>query len=224
MKLQSLFHGLLILSATSALANTTAPPSKDTIINAIEMIENTDESAYQYTVTSTGSTNTIEQHNPKTTPKWTLVKIEGKEPTKKQRKKYQKEKEITLEEQDESTLAEIFQFPTITFNRQEGDNWYYSFKPVLKELNKKSQQAFEGEITYNSQQDMITQFRFYNTDQIKPFISVELSTLQFEFNFQKIGNDILMTDNSNKIIGKAAFVKTFNEDIQQQFSNYQKIN
>ena len=98
-----------------------------------------------------------------------------------------------------------------------------SFKPLLAQMSKDNTDKLSGHLVLDQSNQQVTQLKITNTADISPAPAVTLHQFSMTFELQAIKNVLLPAKVAIDIYGKAAMVKTIEQNSQEIYSNYRYV-
>ena len=211
---------------------------KQKISQAIDKFEQTRRESWAYQITRYENeegevTSSIEQYTPvnKEGERWTLIRINGEQPTDKQNKTFREKKQKNREKQKEGAnysvaLREIINQDTLKFISEDSDYIKTSFKVYLDKLGEDAKDKLQGELSYNKQLNFIESMTITNSAAFSPMFSAKITDFKLTFTFTSINNQILPLQQDMAMKGSFAFFTEIDEVSTDNYSNYifQKAN
>lgn len=166
--------------------------------------------------------------------KWTLLSLNGKKPSKRQIKKFLKQKRREAKEEKESGadqekgnafLATLVQPGSLKLIKTTPEKAIYHFQPLMDEDEKEMEKYLFGEVIVNQSPPMIDQIRVYSktTFPVKG-AKIKMFDQNIQFALQQVEGDgkkpAFLSSIKVKVTGKAMGVFNFDETTSITFSDY----
>lgn len=194
------------------------------IDRAMEKISDSeDDFRYKYSVQTIEDekiSTIIARFDPLKSPKHSLVKVDGKAPTKKEIKEFYKS--IEEEEQSSDGFNDIFK-GDYKYISTDNDISYYSYMATM-ELKPGKETLLDGKVWVNDITEEVVKVVLTNKKEIKVQTGVTLKDFQMEFNFVKFSSDISVVNEMKMNIEGKAFVVKFNQQTINKIYDYELIN
>jgi len=174
-------------------------------------------------------TSSVEQYTPHADieKKWTLVSINGEQPTKKQIKAFTKKKLKRAENKKDDksislSLNSLIQQETLQLLESNEQHLKVGFQVQhIKRLGDDAIGKLEGFISYDRNNAFIEQIEIVNNAEFSPIFSANISDLKLTFNFVKIDNAILPKQQEMMMKGSFAYFTEIDEISTVTYSGYQ---
>ncbi|MCC2605676.1 hypothetical protein [Planctobacterium marinum] len=210
---------------------------KTMITEAISAFENTERNSWSHYIdryeNEEGDISSSTEHYDAGQPagqRWTLLTLNGKQPSDKAQRKYQqkrqKQREKNSENQEQSfsiSLQELIQTATLTLNSEDTHFVYANFKVSLPRIGEDASKHLTGLLSYNKQHQFIESIEISNTAPFSPMFSAEITELTIQFNFQKIDSAVLPLSNQMTMKGSWAFFTEINEVSKDTYRDFNRI-
>ncbi len=192
--------------------------------NAMSKIsEGEDDFRYKYSVQTIEDdqiSTIIARFDPLTSPKHSLVKVDGKTPSKKEIKTFYKN--LNDEEESNKNFSDIFD-GKYNYITTEGEISSYSYTAKM-ELMPGKQSLLNGKVWINNNKEEVVKVVLENKKDIKVQTGVKLKNFQLEFNFVKYSSDISVVDEMKMNVEGKAFVVKFNQQTINKMYDYELVN
>lgn len=229
--------GLSILMLTLAFNHATADEDLSLFNQAMDRMLNSSYDGWSFNQTTKGKKNIKVEHFDSSKPedhKWTLITLNGKEPTKKEIKKYlkQKRKEVTRQKNKDGEdvrgndfLEEIIKPGSVSFIENKNGQNIYQFQPEIEANGINMEGHVFGEITVDVNTPQITQLRLY----IKEAFSVKIAKIKEFETIMKFAvvdannpttSPVFINSIQSKAKGKAALFFSFDRKNLVTYSDY----
>jgi len=174
-------------------------------------------------------THSIEHYTPHTDIEktWTLISLNGEQPTTRQIKKFTKKKlKRAKNKKDEQSISisldRLIQQETLQLLESSEQHLKVGFQVQhIKRLGDDAIGKLEGEISYNKKQAFIEQIAIVNNAEFSPIFSANISELKLTFNFVKINNAVLPKQQDMVMKGRFAYFTEIDETSTVTYSHYQ---
>ena len=223
-------------SALNAVENTTTELAslKVKMNRAISKFENTNKTLWSYKISRYEDeegdiTSSIEQHSPKENEPWSLKKINGQAPTKKQIKKFVKkkqeqsstdEKEDSQAENIQLTLRKLINLESLSIVSTDEQHIVMAFDVHIKKLGKDAMGKLKGKLVYQKHKQFIEKIIIWNNTEFSPMFTANITDLVLTFTFVHIDGAVLVKENQMKMKGSFAYFTEINETSLDSFSEY----
>lgn len=171
------------------------------------------------------NTEQIVQSDPNHEPalRRTLIQVDGKEPTEKDREQFRKAESQRIEEQDEQAQAfgHLVDTTTLNFLGRENGIAEYAFIPRIPKLENASE-SLRGKLRMDIEKNQITALEVFNVEAFSPAFSVSMEHFRLAFEFSAQQGTNLLAAMVNQARGKAGFVKGFDSTTTIVFSEFRK--
>lgn len=205
---------------------------QQTISDAISRFEQTSRNDWSYRITRYENeegdvTSSIETFNPanESGKRWSLLRINGQEPTEKQAKKFVKSKQKKSKKGNEHNfsvkLRDIIQLDSLELLSEDQNTIQASFEVYLSQLGEDATEDLKGKLTYGKDQAFIESIEITNTDVFSPVFSAEITEFKLTFRFLNIGEAVLPDRQDLSMKGTFAFFTEIDEVSTDTFSEYQ---
>jgi hypothetical protein len=219
-----------------AAENTTAELAslKDKMDLAIIKVEQTQRNLWSYKVSRYENeegdiSSSIEEHSPQSSEPWLLKQINGQSPTKKQIRKFTKEKqEQSSTDKKEEKQGENIQIPlrklinleSLSLVSIDEKHIVMAFNVYMKKLGKDSIGKLQGKLFYQKEKQFIEKITIWNNAEFSPMFTANITDLSLTFIFLNINGAVLAKQNEMKMKGSFAYFTEINETSLDNFSDY----
>lgn len=204
---------------------------KEKINHAIIKFENTESALWAYNISRYENeegdiTSSIEQYSPQANNKWQLKKINGKQPTEKQIKRFSQKKQQQVKTKKEGgdiqlNLRQLINQESLFLFSFDEKNIVMGFNVYLKKLGKDSVGKLQGQLFYQKDKQFIEKIVIWNNAEFSPMFAAEITDLTITFTFSHINGAVLNQKNEMMMKGRFAYFTEINETSLDVFSNYQ---
>jgi len=220
-----------VFNAIAAQNTTTELTSlKEKVNRAIIKFENTNKELWAYKISRYEDeegdiSSSIEQHYPQTRERWILRKMNGQLPTKKQIKKFAKEKHEQNKTHKQAqkmqlSLRKLINQDSLSLVSTDEKHMVMAFNVYIKKLGKDSMGKLQGQLIYQKEQQFIEKISIWNNAEFSPMLTAKISDLAITFTFLDINGAILAKQNEMKMKGSFAYFTDINETSIDNFSEY----
>ena len=218
----------------SALANAQESNARliELVSTAIERLESTPRSKLSYKISSYENeegdiSSKVERFDPRQPDEshWQLISLNGEKPTTKQQKSYLKERnEPTKEEHSISIrLSELIQVDTLVLLQESDLELITGFNVNTESLGINAKDELKGEIRYDKSENYIEEIRIINKAPFSPMFSAEIDSLEVIFQFNLVGDWVVIQKQAFTMKGTFAFFSEIDEVSIAQYSDYQTV-
>ncbi len=173
-------------------------------------------------------TSSLEQFTPwqDTNKQWSLVRINGNEPTIKQQKAFlkTKRKRANKQQNDKSysvKFREIINLASLRYQTETATHIEMSFQVTLSQLGDNTKGKLDGILSYNKQGAFIEMITIVNNSEFSPMFSASISELLLTFSFIKIDEAVLFQQQTLKMKGSFAYFIEIDEVSKDSYFDYQ---
>ncbi len=165
------------------------------------------------------TTTSIVSFDPNKDPKVTLILVDGREPTKKDIKKYKKQEK---EQQGESSLQDLL---GKEYKLLSEDNGLVKFTyKTSGDLIPKKDSKMNGEIWVDTVKESIIKIILNNDKKIDVAIGVSINTFKMEFLFKEYNSRISVVTGMNMSLKGKAVLTQFDQISKSKIYNYTLVN
>lgn len=228
----------VVFSSNAASATTKVQASleqqlKQNINQAIVSFEQTPKKNWSYQVDRFENeegevTSSLERFTPgqDANNQWSLIRINGDKPTKKQQKKFLKTKRDQNNKKQEGNsysvkFREIIDLETLAYQTETATHVEMSFQVYLSQLGDDTKGKLDGILFYNKQGKFIETITIVNNAEFSPMFSASISELLLTFSFIKINDAILFREQTLEMKGSFAYFVEIDEVSKDTYSDYQ---
>jgi len=227
-----LLLGLGIVFNVTAAQNAPTELSllKEKINSAIVKFENTKKNLWAYQISRYEDeegdiSSSIEQHSPQENKPWSLKKIDGQLPTKKQIKSFAKKKQqqsdsVKKEQNIQLPLRELIHHESLSLVSIDDKYIVMAFDVNLKKLGEDSVGKLQGQLSYQKDDKFIEKISIWNNADFSPMFTANITDLAISFTFFHIDGAVLAKQNEMKMKGSFAYFTEINETSLDSFSDY----
>jgi len=173
-------------------------------------------------------TSSIERFEPQPNQnkQWSLIRLNDSEPTQAEIEKFVKSKHKQAKKsKDEKSysveLRELINLKSLAFQSENETHITMTFNVYLPKLGKDAEGKLDGVLTYHKQDKFIDKITIENNADFSPILSANISNLSIVFDFIKIDESILFSENSMKMKGTFAYFIEIDEVSSDVFSKFQ---
>jgi hypothetical protein len=221
-------------ASLQALENSSSDNSslKQKVSQAIEKFEQTTHENWAYQIERYENeegdiSSSIEKHSPldgEHQP-WTLIRINGKKPTKKQAtqftdKKIEQTKNLQKGANYSIKLREIINKDSLELASENNTHMDMSFNVRLPKMGKDSVGKLKGNLSYNKEHEFIEKITIVNKAEFSPLFSANITDLLLTFSFIQINNSVLPHRQDMELKGTFAYFTEIDEVSTDTYSNY----
>ena len=207
---------------------------KEKINQAIIKMEQTEKKLWSYNVSRYENeegdiSSSIEQHSPQLHRRWSLQKLNGQLPTKKQIDKFAKKKQEQADTEIKENKQEVnIQLPlrklinpdSLSLVSNDKKHIVMAFNVNIKKLGKDSQGKLQGSLTYQKENQFIEKITIWNNSDFSPMLTANIAEFSLAFTFVHINGSVLVKQNEMKMKGSFAYFTEINETSLDSFSDY----
>jgi hypothetical protein len=207
---------------------------KEKINLAIIKFENTDRALWSYTISRYEDeegdvSSSIEQHFSSAHigdgEQWQLKQINGQLPTKKQIKKFAKNKQKQSNAEGQGvnlqlSLRKLINQKSLSLVSTDDKHLIMAFDVSLEKLGKDAVGKLQGKLTYQKDKQFIEQISIWNNADFSPMFTANITDLALAFTFININGAVLTKQNEMKMKGSFAYFTEINETSTDNFSDY----
>jgi hypothetical protein len=230
-----------LVGVNNTFASDNTPPDTSPIElsskvkHAIDKLKQTKRKHWSYEISRYKNeegdiTSSIERYQPNSTAQspWSLHRINGQAPSKKQREKFIKNKLEQKKKKSEGTgynvsLSEIIQLDTLAFAKESTHYFEMNFDVFVDRFGDKASSKLKGSLLYNKQQQFIETLTITNKEAFSPMFSATLDEFKLSFAFTQINEQVLPTRQDMTMKGTFALFKEIDEVAHTIFSSYQYL-
>ena len=173
-------------------------------------------------------TSSVERYAPNEdkTKQWTLLTINEQTPTKRQLKKYLKDKRKQAKDKAEGkslsiNLKTLIKQDTLKLIADEGTHAELGFDVHMPKLGDDAVGKLTGTLIYSKQNDYIEVVNVVNKEAFSPMFSASISQLKVSLNFVKLDKVVLPQQYQMQMKGTFAYFTQIDEQSTTTFSDYQ---
>ncbi len=178
--------------------------------------------SFTQTVVSTDDTK-VSTFDPLQTPKWRLVQIDGREPSDKEKSKFEKQQLKEAERREDEQFEDLIKPNSVHVVSENYDQILVEFTPYLKDMADKAEEYMRGEAVFSAADKMLVQLRIYSIEPFAPSIAVKIEQMAMTFNFASKQGQTLPSNYLFSFQGKLAAMKKFDVDSTITYSDYQRV-
>ncbi len=209
---------------------TELPLLKEKVNRAILKFEQTNKNLWAYQISRFEDeegdiSSSIEQHSPQEDKPWSLKKIDGQLPTKKQIKSFAKKKQkqsdsVKKEQNIQLPLRELIHHESLSLVSIDDKYIVMAFNVHLNKLGEDSMGKLQGQLTYQKENQFIEKISIWNSADFSPMFTANITDLAINFTFSHINGAVLAKQNEMKMKGSFAYFTEINETSLDSFSDY----
>lgn len=171
--------------------------------------------------------SSLEQFNPaaETGKQWSLLRINGELPSKKQTQKFAKSKDKESKNQHNFSLKlrELIQIESLQLVSEDEKVLQLSFNVYLEQLGHEKSKKLKGRLSYSKAHQFIERIEITNVADISPIFSANITKFTLTLEFIKIEAAVLPKQHNLEMEGTFAFFTDIKEVSKDTFSNYQYV-
>ncbi|WP_085297799.1 hypothetical protein [Cognaticolwellia mytili] len=206
---------------------------KQKVHQAIIKFEQTDRKQWAFQVDRFENeegdiTSSLEQFTPwhDVNKQWSLMRINGNEPTTKQQKKFikAKRKRANKKQSDKSysvKFREIINLESLRYQSESATHIEMSFQVTLSQFGDDTKEKLDGLLSYNKQDAFIETITITNNAEFSPMFSAAINEFSLTFNFINIDDAILFREHTLEMKGTFAYFVEIDEVSKDTYSDYQ---
>jgi hypothetical protein len=164
----------------------------------------------------------ISAFEPTGDPQWTLLSLNGETPTKKDIKKYNKEKVKEAKRNEGNGFRDLITKGSVVLKEETIDEVIVTFTPDLDDMSEKAMESMRGEATFRADDGTLSSLTIYSIEPFSPALSVKLEEMNMSFEFEEVMGETLPKRYLFSFRGKVAGLKSFDVDSVVAYSDYQK--
>jgi len=209
---------------------TELPLLKEKINNAIVKFEQTNKNLWAYQISRYEDeegdiSSSIEQHSPQANIPWSLKKINGQLPTKKQvenfsQKKQEQSDNVQTDQNVKLSLRKLINHESLSLVSTDDKYIVMAFNVHLKKLGEDSVGKLQGQLSYHKESKFIEKISIWNNADFSPMFTANITDLAINFTFFHIDGAVLAKENEMKMKGSFAYFTEINETSLDSFSDY----
>ena len=155
-----------------------------------------------------------------------LVSVDGAPPTKERLDKFVEDERKRLAEEEQNPernlYAHLVDTSTLELDGVENGIARFRFAPRLANFEDQ-QDRMQGTLSLDTGSGLLTQIRIENTEELSPAFSVSIQRYQLELNFGLSDDYLLIQAMTTQIDGKLGFVRSFQSEVQVEFSDFRSL-
>ncbi|WP_440055069.1 hypothetical protein ACSLBF_02615 [Pseudoalteromonas sp. T1lg65] len=225
---------LVTFTCSPARANTavSALSLQQKVAHAIDQFEQTNRSDWAYTITRYENeegdiSQSVEQYNPQQPAgqQWSLMMVDGKVPTEKQRQAFmdKKAKQATEGKSLSIKLSKIINLTSLQLEEESQADLKVRFGVYLEKLGENASKKLTGLLTYNKENAFISDIEITNTDTFSPVLTANIKDFKMTLSFEKRDSAILPHKHEFEMRGSFAFFTEIDEVSSDTFSEYHYV-
>lgn len=227
--------GLLALLPSSLWAETIESPIVQQLSNAIDKFEQSKRNNWSFTITrfedEEGEVrSSVERHDAdkKVGERWSLITINGTEPTSKQQKKFIEEKNKKRQNKDKEKsfsikLRELVNLSSAVLLEETETHNQVQFDVYIEKLGDDAIGKLKGQLSYNKQHEFIESITITNIAEFSPIFTASITELNIDFSFVLMDGVILPKQHNMKMKGSFAYFTEIDEISSDTYSEYQRV-
>ena len=126
------------------------------------------------------STTTINRITPSNNPKWDLLSVNGKTPTKKDLKKFKKRMKKQADDEKEDPFVSILNLESLTHFSSTDEFEIFAFDPVFSAFKEESKKDIDGRV-YVDKEGVIQKIKINAPESFKPVFGATMNTFLLEY-------------------------------------------
>jgi hypothetical protein len=156
---------------------------------------------------------------------WTLLRMNGREPSEKEARTFHEKIAEQAEKAEEAgdtapVLTELIRMDTLQPLRVDASGQaVFGFVPQIDKL----EDILTGELDMNEEQQRITAIRVWNRGDYSPAFSVKVTGFVLDLDFGAQGSDMVLTQMVSKVKGTVGFLKKVDQTLRVAFSEYELL-
>lgn len=192
---------------------------------ALYRMKTFDVNQWSFVLTSSGQINRVEKYTPGKQMPWSLISVDGFQPTNPQLDKYINEKgELRDAEDEQYDLSDMIESGSVKFEMENENVAVYSFKPLIDGKKPKYSDSLIGEIRVNKDENYIEHLEFYAIEEFSPALSVKIKEMKMAISFKKIAEDTYAPSvMSINVRGKAMLFNSIEQNDTKIYEKYRLI-
>jgi len=175
-------------------------------------------------ISKNGKTTIHEVFDPERTPHWRLISIDGQEPDQKQREEYDKGQTEEHEQKEQEfkvdNLSDMVPLHSLAIVDIQGQRVRLSFNPRLSGFDKEEQEKLTGILLLDIAKGALLSLEIYNTADLNPNFFVSFHQFSISMEFVQLRQQLMRHKLVSNIQGKAIFSNTFNQKLEQVYTDY----
>jgi len=200
---------------------------QEKVNRAIIKIEDTKRELWSYQVSRYEDeegdiSSSIEQHSPHASERWTLKQINGQAPTKKQIKRFAKDKNSTKKQAKsmQLSLRELINHDSLSLISKDDKQIVMGFNVHLNKLGKDSIGKLQGKLIFKRDEQFIEKILIWNNAEFSPMFTANITDLAITLTFLQIKGAVLFKQNELKMKGSFAYFTEIDETSLDIYSDY----
>lgn len=199
------------------------------VTNALVRMEKRQPTDWAYTQTvTTDEIESVARYDPRlpdTVLGWTMLRVNGQAPSKKEKRKFYGKIEKQAERAEKAgdtapVLSELIRLDTLERSRAlDGGYVVFSFVPKIEKL----EDALDGELVFDVEHQRVSGIRVWNRGDYSPAFSVKVTDFSLDLAFGPVDSDMVLTQMVSKVKGTVGFVKKVDESVRVTFSEYELL-
>jgi hypothetical protein len=173
-------------------------------------------------------TSSLEQFTPwhAVNNQWSLMRINGNEPTIKQQNKFLKSKrKRTNKKQGDKSYSvkfrEIINLASLRYQNETTTHIEMGFQVTLSQFGGSTKGKLDGLLSYNKQDGFIETIIITNNTEFSPMFSAVINELRLTFSFIKIDDAVLFREHTLQMKGTFAYFVEIDEVSKDTYFDYQ---
>lgn len=209
----------------SAWAIEPNPAQLERVIAALQTLDNNNlDEGWQFTMTvvQKEETQVIRSH-PTLAPadRRQLISVNDSAPDSKRLEEFREAEKKRIDEEDPNAkgFAQLVDAESLVLTATDDTVIHYTFAPVVKALEN-ARDKLAGKLLLNRETGEIEELEIFNTEKISPAFSVTLESYKLKLKFGEAQGHHLLHAMESHALGKAGFVKAFDEKVNIEFSDF----
>lgn len=174
----------------------------------------------------------VDRHDP-TLPgeaHWQLISIDGREPTDRERRDYEKDRADHSERDERARgeeLVQVLRPGSIAYVGDEGDAQRFSYGLQSPDGKRKRVfEALEGELLIESDVDSpwVREVRVWNSETLRPYLGVRIDEAQLSFTFERQGDWILPQTVEARWTGEFLLLRDIGNELFFKLEDFRHVN
>ena len=164
--------------------------------------------------------------DPRHNKRWTLLSVDGHEPTDKERSKYQHDKAEELKRgRGRSQSPDTMVAPgSMTLVSQDASAWHFRFQPTGEGDSAAVMRYLQGNMTIQKSGPEITMIEVHSTGNFKPKFGFTVHEFLSRFEFERIQNGPMVPMRLDfHIVAKAMGLMNINDRVTVHYRDYEKV-
>lgn len=221
---------LILLAASALIASPTGaiePPAL--AVRALDAMDRYDQTEWSYTKsTSSKDGRRVERHDASQPDgdRWSLVTIDGRAPTSREIREYQREKKKESEERKKrANDRQEIDRSTLRLISETAESATFRFHPrTSRWIDESTARAVAGTLVVRKEDEWVERLELRVDEEIRPFPGVTVSEFELSLQFSRDAEsgEIVPSTIQSRIRGRAFLVKSLDDDRTTHYSEFSR--